>query len=62
MDNDKSGSILLGEGRSQQFLKVFLAVGDVADSVSNRRLVAFLPNCMGALVSTHSLGRLEDAG
>lgn len=45
-------------------LKVFRIVGDVADSVSNRRLVAFLlPNAVGRTdVFNDSLGRLDGVG
>ena len=45
------------------FWKVFRIVGDVADSVSNLRLVAFLPN-MGATfaVLSDNLGRFEGGG
>lgn len=44
-------------------LKVFRTVGDVAESVSSRRLVAFLPNVEGRLVVlSDSLGRLEGDG
>lgn len=45
-------------------LKVFRIVGDVAESVSNRRLVAFLlPNVVGRSdVFNDSLGRLDGVG
>ena len=46
-------------------LKVFRMVGDVAESVSNRRLVAFLlpANVVGSIdVFNESLGRLEGVG
>jgi hypothetical protein len=44
-------------------LKVFRTVGDVAESVSSRRLVAFLPKVDGRLVVlSDSLGRLEGDG
>lgn len=46
-------------------LKVFRIVGDVAESVSNRRLVAFLlpANVDGSIdVFNESLGRLEGVG
>lgn len=45
------------------FWKVFREVGDVADSVSNLRLVAFLPK-MGVTVVVFRVrrGRLEGVG
>ena len=44
-------------------LKVFRTVGDVAESVSSRRLVAFLPNVDGRIVVLRdNLGRLEGDG
>lgn len=44
--------------------KVFRMVGLVADNVSNRRLVAFLPYAVGAIlvVSSDNLGRFEGEG
>jgi hypothetical protein len=45
------------------FRKVLRAVGDVADSVSNRRLVAFLPKTGAMLeVLRESFGRFEGVG
>lgn len=46
------------------FLNVFRMVGLVADSVSNRRLVAFFPKAVGATldVSNDNLGRFEGEG
>jgi len=44
-------------------LKVFLTVGEVAESVSSRRLVAFLPNVDGKIVVLRdSFGRLDGVG
>ena len=44
-------------------LKVFRIVGDVAESVSNRRLVAFLPKVDGKIVVlSDSFGRLAGDG
>lgn len=44
-------------------LKVLRCVGEVAESVSNRRLVAFLPNAEGnAAVLSESFGRFDGEG
>lgn len=44
-------------------LKVLRCVGEVAESVSNRRLVAFLPNAEGSVaVLSESLGRFDGDG
>ena len=51
------------DSSSCALLKVFRTVGDVAESVSNRRLVAFLPNVGGRMVVLRdSLGRFEGEG
>lgn len=68
---DNVGRFGLGPGTlklsssSCALLKVFRIVGDVAESVSNRRLVAFLlpANVVGSIdVFNESLGRLEGVG
>jgi hypothetical protein len=56
------GARALGSS-SCALLKVFRIVGDVAESVSSRRLVAFFPNVDGRLVVlSDNLGRLEGDG
>jgi hypothetical protein len=56
------GTLTLGSS-SCALLKVFRIVGDVAESVSSRRLVAFLPNVDGRLVVlSDSFGRLDGFG
>jgi hypothetical protein len=56
------GTLTLGSS-SCALLKVFRTVGDVAESVSSRRLVAFLPNVDGRLVVlSDSFGRLDGDG
>jgi hypothetical protein len=54
---------LTPDSSSCALLKVFLTVGDVAESVSSRRLVAFLPNVDGKIVVlSDNLGRLDGVG
>jgi hypothetical protein len=51
------------DSSSCALLKVFRTVGEVAESVSSRRLVAFLPNVDGKIVVlSDSLGRLDGVG
>ena len=51
------------DSSSCALLKVFLTVGEVAERVSSRRLVAFLPNVDGKLVVfSDSFGRLDGVG
>jgi hypothetical protein len=51
------------DSSSCALLKVFRMVGDVAESVSSRRLVAFLPNVDGRTeVLSESFGRFEGEG
>ena len=51
------------DSSSCALLKVFRTVGEVAESVSSRRLVAFLPNVDGRIVVlSESLGRLDGVG
>lgn len=58
----KPGVFTLGSS-SCALLKVFRTVGEVAESVSSRRLVAFLPNVDGKIVVlSDSLGRLDGVG
>jgi len=55
--------ILTPDSSSCALLKVFLTVGDVAESVSSLRLVAFLPNVDGKMVVlSDSFGRLDGDG
>jgi len=56
------GTLTLGSS-SCALLNVFLTVGDVAESVSSLRLVAFLPNVDGKMVVlSDSFGRLDGDG
>lgn len=56
------GTFTLGSS-SCALLKVFLTVGEVAESVSSRRLVAFLPNVDGKIVVlSDSFGRFDGVG
>lgn len=56
------GAFTLGSS-SCALLKVFRMVGDVAESVSSRRLVAFLPKFDGrTVVLSDSFGRFEGDG
>lgn len=51
------------DSSSCALLKVFRIVGDVAESVSSRRLVAFLPNVDGRIVVLSvNFGRLAGDG
>lgn len=56
------GALTLGSS-SCALLKVLRTVGEVADSVSSLRLVAFLPNVGGRIVVlSDSFGRFEGDG
>lgn len=51
------------ESSSWALLNVLRMVGEVADKVSNRRLVAFLPKVEGSkVVLSDSFGRFEGVG
>ena len=55
--------VLTFDSSSCALLKVFRIVGDVAESVSSRRLVAFLPKVDGKIVVlSDSFGRLAGDG
>lgn len=70
LSGESEKDVAMGVNRSRDpfcscaLLKVFLIVGLVADNVSNRRLVAFFPNAVGATVevSSDNLGRLDGEG